>query len=41
LKTLPDVIADYKGTTRYRQNTIEWLAKYDDGAPTSKGCWPD
>lgn len=41
LKTLPDVIADYKGTTRFRQNTIDWLIKYDDGAPTSKGCWPD
>ncbi len=31
LKTLPDAIADYKGTTRYRQTTIDWLAKYDDG----------
>jgi len=35
LATLPNEIADYKGLTRYRQMTIDWLAKYDDGAPTS------
>jgi hypothetical protein len=41
LRTLPDEIADYKGTTRYRQMTIDWLSKYDDGQPTSPGGGPD
>lgn len=41
LKTLPPELADYKGLTRYRDTTIEWLSKYDDGAPTSPGVWPD
>ncbi|MDQ8697648.1 DUF3445 domain-containing protein [Hyphomicrobium sp. LHD-15] len=41
LRTLPDEIADYKGLTRYRQTTIDWLSKYDDGAPTSLGGGPD
>lgn len=41
LKTLPPELADYKGLTRYRDTTIEWLSKYDDGAPTSPGIWPD
>ena len=34
-------LADYKGLTRYRQMTIDWLNKYDDGAPTSPGGGPD
>lgn len=41
LRTLPDEIADYKGLTRYRATTIDWLSQYDDGAPTSLGCGPD
>jgi hypothetical protein len=41
LATLPDELADYKGLTRYRQTTIDWLAQYDDGAPTSPGFFPD
>lgn len=41
LETLPVEIADYKGTTRYRQTTIDWLKPYDDGAPTSPGGGPD
>jgi hypothetical protein len=41
LATLPPEIADYKGLTRYRQMTIDWLSKYDDGAPTSPGFGPD
>ena len=41
LNELPTEIADYKGLTRYRQTTIDWLSKYDDGAPTSPGFWPD
>lgn len=41
LRDLPDQIADYKGTTRYRQTVVDWLAKHDDGAPTSPGFYPD
>jgi dimethylamine monooxygenase subunit A len=31
LKTLPPELVDYKGLSRYRDTTVEWLAKYDDG----------
>ena len=41
LKTLPPELAAYKGLTRYQQMTIDWLAKYDDGAPTTPGVWPE
>lgn len=41
LKTLPPELADYKGLTRYRDMTIDWLARHDDGAPTSPGIFPD
>ena len=41
LKTLPPEIADYKGLTRNRPIMIDWLAQYDDGAPTSAGIHPD
>ncbi|MBA3236581.1 MAG: DUF3445 domain-containing protein [Chloroflexi bacterium] len=41
LDTLPPELADYKGLTRYRQTTIDWLAARDDGAPTSPGFFPD
>jgi hypothetical protein len=34
-------LIDYKGLTRYRQTTVEWLSKYDDGAATSPGFSPD
>ena len=37
LRSLPDPIANYKGLTRYRQMTIDWLAKYDD-AGTGAGA---
>ena len=37
LRDLPPELVDYKGLTRYRQTTIDWLSKYDDGAPTSPG----
>ena len=40
-QTLPPELADYKGLTRYRQTTVDWLAGYDDGAPTSPGFFPD
>ena len=41
LRTLPPELVDYKGLTRYRQTTIDWLSKFDDGAPTSPGIFPD
>lgn len=41
LRDLPDELADYKGLTRYRPTVVEWLSKYDDGAPTSPGFSPD
>jgi hypothetical protein len=41
LKTLPPELAAYKGLTRYQQMTIDWLAKHDDGAPTTPGVWPE
>ena len=41
LKTLPPELAAYKGLTRYQEMTIDWLAKYDDGAPTTPGVWPE
>jgi hypothetical protein len=41
LCSLPPELVDYKGLTRYRQTTIDWLSKFDDGAPTSPGIFPD
>ncbi|HML28587.1 MAG TPA: DUF3445 domain-containing protein [Hyphomicrobium sp.] len=41
LKTLPQELVDYKGLGRYRDTAIDWLEKYDDGAPTSPGGGPD
>jgi len=41
LKTLPEELVGYKGLSRYRDTTIEWLSRYDDGAPTSRGGGPD
>jgi hypothetical protein len=37
LKSLPPELADYKGLTRYRDATVDWLSKYDDGKPTPTG----
>ncbi|NBZ86201.1 heme-dependent oxidative N-demethylase family protein [Stagnihabitans tardus] len=36
----PDLAA-YKGFLRNRDAMVEWLSKYDDGAPTSPGIWPE
>jgi len=36
----PD-LATYKGFIRNRPAMVEWLSKYDDGAPTSPGWWPE
>lgn len=41
LKDLPAELVDYKGITRYRDVTIEWLSQYDDGFSTSPGGGPD
>lgn len=41
LKTLPPDLVVYKGLTRYIETTIDWLSKFDDGAPTSPGFSPD
>jgi hypothetical protein len=41
LDTLPQELADYKGLSRYRAVTVEWLSRFDDGAPTSPGFFPD
>ena len=41
LRDLPPELADYKGLTRYRPTTIEWLAKFDDGQPTTSGIYPE
>ena len=41
LRDLPPELIDYKGLTRYRPTTVEWLSKYDDGTPTSPGIYPD
>jgi hypothetical protein len=41
LRDLPPELIDYKGLTRYRPATVEWLAKFDDGKPTTPGIYPD
>jgi hypothetical protein len=41
LKDLHPALVDYKGLTRYRDTVVEWLAAYDDGAPTSSGTAPE
>jgi hypothetical protein len=41
LRDLPPELVDYKGLTRYRPTTVEWLAKFDDGQPTTPGIYPE
>ena len=41
LKNLHPALVDYKGLTRYRDAVVEWLAPYDDGAPTTPGAGPE
>lgn len=41
LRDLPPELVDYKGLTRYRPTTIEWLSNHDDGRPTSPGIYPE
>jgi hypothetical protein len=35
LKSLHPALVDYKGLARYRDAVVEWLAKFDDGTPTT------
>jgi hypothetical protein len=41
VRDLPVELATYKGFLRNRDAMVEWLARYDDGAPTSPGWFPD
>ncbi|MBF8292924.1 MAG: hypothetical protein HW392_1751 [Steroidobacteraceae bacterium] len=41
LKSLHPALADYKGVSRYRATVADWLAPYDNGAPTTPGTGPD
>jgi hypothetical protein len=41
LKNLHPALVDYKGLARYRDAVVEWLAPYDDGAPTTPGTAPE
>ena len=41
IRDLPDELATYKGFITNREKIVEWLSRYDDGAPTSPGIWPD
>jgi hypothetical protein len=41
LRDLPAELATYKGFITNRDKIVEWLSRYDDGAPTSPGIWAD
>ncbi len=41
LGSLPNELAEYKGLVRYRQTTLDWLARHDDGAPLAVGTHPE
>ncbi len=41
LRDLHPEIAEYKGTTRYREMAVDYLSQFDDGEPTSPGIGPD
>jgi hypothetical protein len=41
LRDLHPALVDYKGLTRYRAAAVEYLAPFDDGAPTSPGTAPE
>lgn len=41
LRSLPPELTDYKALTRWKPIAIDYLAAFDDGAPTSPGIWPD
>lgn len=39
LRNLHPALVDYKALTRYRATVVQWLAKHDDGTPTTPGTW--
>ena len=41
MKSLHPDLADYKGMTRYHAAMVEYLSKFDDGAPTTAGFGRD
>jgi hypothetical protein len=41
LKNLHPALVEYKGLARYRDAVVEWLAPFDDGAPTTPGAAPE
>ncbi len=41
LRDLPEELATYKGFIRNRPMIVEYLSKFDDGAPTSPGIFAD
>lgn len=41
VRDIPDELATYKGFIRNKPLMLDYLSKYDDGAPTSPGIWPD
>jgi dimethylamine monooxygenase subunit A len=41
LRDLPVELATYKGFIRNRPMIVDYLSKFDDGAPTSPGIFPD
>ena len=41
LEELHPALVDYKGLSRYRDTVVDWLAPFDDGAPTTPGAGPD
>ncbi|MGB3315492.1 MAG: DUF3445 domain-containing protein [Albidovulum sp.] len=41
IRDLPEELAAYKGFIRNRPMIVDYLSKFDDGAPTSPGVWPD
>ena len=41
LRDLHPDIAEYKGTSRYRQTIVNYLASFDDGAELQSGTQPD
>ncbi len=41
LRDLPEDLASYKGLIRWRTTAWDYLARFDDGAPTTAGFGPD
>lgn len=41
IRDIPEELAAYKGFARNRALVVEYLARFDDGAPTSPGTRPD